>query len=127
LASASLIQLRLQGVDLRLDQFDLTDVKRISSEVSAADWASDVKVLDHCVDMGSAFFACLDGNSSSLRGEDRALLSNVFNPCLSDRRSEADVFVPPDASQSHVQKLRDLVKEEELVRERRKERLQPQK
>jgi len=120
-AGAPLDVARLQGVDLRLDQFDLSEVKRVSLEAQAGSWGSEAKALDECVEMGSAFFECLDGSHKLFKDDDLALLKNVFNPALADRRSEGDLFIPPDASYSHVQKLRELVKEEETVQERRKE------
>lgn len=55
------------------------------------------------------------------KDDDQALLRKVFHPSLSDRRKEGDLFVPPDASYSYVHKLRALVKDEDGVRERRKE------
>lgn len=112
---------RLQGVDLRLDQFDLSEAKRVSLEAQAGSWSGQVKSLDECVAVGSAFFACLDDSKKLFSGEDRTLLQKVFNPSLSDRRAEGDLFVPPDASQSYVQKLRSLVKEEEAVYQRRRQ------
>jgi hypothetical protein len=106
---------QLQGVDLRLDQFDLSEATHIS-------WANDVKPLEECSSMGSeAFFACLDGSKQLLNDEDRALLKSIFHPALTDRRNEGDLFVPPSVRQAYVHKLRALVKEEESVRARRKE------
>lgn len=48
------------------------------------------------------------------------MLREVFNPNLSDRRSEGDRFIPPDTDAEYIQELRCLVKEEECNRERRK-------
>jgi hypothetical protein len=48
-------------------------------------------------------------------------MKQLFNPELSDRRHEGDLFAPPDASYSTVTRLRGLLKEEEKVRQRRKE------
>jgi len=105
---------QLQGVDLRLDQFDLSEATRITSD---GEW----KPLNECVAVGDAFFACLDGSKQLLNAEDKALLKNVFNPALTDRRNEGDLFVPPSTSASYLKKLRALVKEEETLRARRKE------
>lgn len=111
----------LQGVDLRMDQFDLSEAKRVSLEVKAGSWCSEVRSLDECVTVGSKFFACLDGSTKLFKDADQSLLLKVFDPTLSDRRSEGDLFVPPDASHSYVQHLRALVKEEDLVRACREE------
>merc|ERR1719183_1083808 len=83
---------QLQGVDLRLDQFDL-------SEATHIELAEDVKPLEDCVAMGDAFFACLDGSKQLLNEEDNNLLKSIFNPVLSDRRKEGDRFVPPSVQQ----------------------------
>lgn len=105
---------QLQGVDLRLDQFDLSEATRVESE-------GVPKPLEECVAMGPAFFECLDGSKQLLGEEDKALLQSVFCPMLSDRRSEGDLFVPPNPSAAYLRKLRALVKDEESVRARRKE------
>merc|ERR1712061_335466 len=49
---------RLQGVDLRLDQFDLSEATHMTPEEQEAGWVTDVKPLDECVAVGDAFF-CL--------------------------------------------------------------------
>jgi hypothetical protein len=105
---------QLQGVDLRLDQFDLSEATRVSSE-------SEWKALNECAAVGDAFFACLDGSKQFLNEEDRTLLKTVFNPALTDRRNEGDLFVPPSTSAAYLKKLRALVKDEESLRARRKE------
>lgn len=105
---------QLQGVDLRLDQFDLSEATRVSSD-------GGVKALDECIAMGPTFFACLDADDSSLREDDRALLKTVFHSVLADRREEGELFVPPNASAPYLKKLRALVKDEESVRAKRKE------
>jgi hypothetical protein len=103
-------------VDLRLDQFDLSEATHIS-----ADEVSEVKPLEECVAMGDAFFACLDGSKQLLDDDDRSLLQSIFHPALTDRREEGDLFVPPSARHAYVHKLRALVKEEESVRAKRTE------
>jgi hypothetical protein len=103
----------VKGVDLRLDDFDLKGVTKVSMQKPAA--------LKKCLSLGSAFWAGLDDDSTVFEAEDKDLLKSIFNERLSDRRSEGDKFVPVDASISYVSKLRDLVKEETNVRQRRKE------
>jgi hypothetical protein len=71
--------------------------------------------------MGPAFFECLDGSKQLLSEDDQALLKSVFSPALTDRRSEGDLFVPPNPSASYLRKLRALIKDEESIRARRKE------
>jgi len=112
---------RLQGVDLRLNNFDLSTAKHVSLEVHAGSWGKLIKPLDDCVTLSEAFWSSFDGDSSPFKDSDQVLLKAIFNPWLSDRRAEGDQFAPPDASYSHVAKLRSLVKEEETVRQRRKE------
>merc|ERR1711879_471710 len=62
---------QLQGVDLRLDQFDLSEATRVASD---GEW----KALNECVAVGDAFFACLDGSKQFLDEEARVLLKSVF-------------------------------------------------
>jgi hypothetical protein len=69
----------------------------------------------------SAFWSSLNGDHSEwLASEDQELLKAVFNPGLSDRRADGDLFVPPDASQAYVEKLRQLVGRELEVKQQRK-------
>jgi len=100
---------QVQGVDLNLDQFKLDAVARQTQK-------SDVKVP-----LGKAFWTNIDGTRSSLREEDASLLRAVFSPSLSDRRGEGDRFVPPITDASYMETLRGLVKEEQLLRQRRQE------
>jgi hypothetical protein len=108
-------------VDLRLDQFDLSEAKRVSLEAQSGSWTGQVRPLDECIAVGPAFFTCLDGPNKVFKEQDQVLLEKIFNPLLSDRRIEGDVFIPPAAGYSQVHKLRALIKEEEAVRQRRKQ------
>mmetsp|Transcript_139414 Transcript_139414/g.242666 ORF Transcript_139414/g.242666 Transcript_139414/m.242666 type:complete len:1003 (-) Transcript_139414:137-3145(-) len=112
---------KLKGVDLRLDDFDLSEVKRVTLEAPAGSWNEQVQSLDACVSVGDAFWASIDDEKSVFKAEDKELLRDIFNPRLSDRRMEGDCFVPPDASHANVTSLRNLVKEEDWVRQRRQE------
>lgn len=112
---------QLQGVDLRLDNFDLSSVKRVSLEATEGCWGGEAQSLDRCVSVGEAFWSSLADETGPFQGDDRALLQKIFNVELADRRMEGDRFVPPDATYSYVQQLRTLVKDEEKVREMRKE------
>lgn len=119
-ASIGAVPGRLQGVDLRLDNFDLSEAKHVSRETQEGSWGGELKSLEECVAMGSTFWLSLESDGEILKKEDKSLLRKVFNSKLSDRRSEGDLFAPPDASHTYVTKLRALVKEEESVRQRRK-------
>jgi hypothetical protein len=108
----------LQGVDLRLDQFNLSKAKNVSIETSAGSWRSLSK---QGVPLGTSFFTSIDASPQLFKADDTVFLRNVFNPLLSDRRQEGDLFVPPDATCSYVEKLRGLVKQEESLRHMRTE------
>jgi hypothetical protein len=106
---------RIQGVDLRLDNFNVSEPKQVNTE----DYI--VSTLDKCTAFGDFFWSCLETGEDLFKEEDRLMLKEVFNPALSDRRQEGELFTPPDVSHSYITKLRALVKEEELVRQRRKD------
>lgn len=114
------LQSSLQGVDLRLDSFDLSSAKRVSLEAREGSWGDEAKSLDQCVVVADAFWRGLEADGEAFKEDDCALLKDIFNPELSDRRMEGDLFTPPDASHAYVTKLRSLVKEEKDVREQRK-------
>merc|ERR1712217_572962 len=76
--------------------------------------------LDDGVDISEAFWMNIEDDMDSMfNEEDRLLLNQVFNPALSDRRSEGNRFVPPDTSREYVQRLRALVQEETAMQEQR--------
>merc|ERR1719221_1119915 len=91
-----------RGVDLNLDQFDLSQATKVSSTETC-----DAPI-------GDAFWSALD-SKSGFEGELKDLFTAIFNPSLSDRREEGDRFIPPNMSNSYLEKLGNLVKEEELV------------
>merc|ERR1712050_380923 len=74
----------------------------------------DAKVI-----LGKTFWACIDGEIPAFAEEDEMLLRSVFNSKMSDRREEGDAFVPPDTDAAYVQRLRELVAEEDAVRDKR--------
>lgn len=87
-----------------------------------ASWSDE----DACIVLGKAFFECLDGfvtedGIKMFTTKDEQLLKAIFNPTMSDRREEGDRFVPPDNSFAYVQKLRNLVLEEDGVKAKRTE------
>merc|ERR1719346_35784 len=104
---------RVSGVDLNLDEFNLS----APTEIARSDI---VAKLDEGIDISEAFWMNIEDDMTSMfNEEDRLLLSQVFNPALSDRRDEGDRFVPPDTSREYVQRLRALVQEELAVQEQR--------
>jgi hypothetical protein len=111
-----------RGVDLNLNQFDLTALPEAKSEAPKASWSSKEQPRQYTA-LGTSFWGRLDGTfqEEALEAEDRDLLKTLFNPHLSDRRVEGDRFVPPDGSYAYVSDLRRLVEEEEEVRQQRME------
>jgi len=108
----------LQGVDLALDQFNLSEAGHVDG--AKGSWGANTENLDACVAIGGAFWKGLEGGSAmAFKEEDKTLLKDIFNPHLSDRREEGDAFVPPDRSQSCLLSLRELLAEEGRVREQR--------
>uniref|UniRef100_A0A7S1MA25 Uncharacterized protein n=1 Tax=Alexandrium catenella TaxID=2925 RepID=A0A7S1MA25_ALECA len=101
---------RPEGVDLNLDQFDLSEPTRVGSLDAPPDVATS-----------GDFWSYLESDELSAEDEERRLLQKVFNPSLSDRRSEGDLFVPPDTSARYLRKLQRLVQEEADVQRQRKE------
>jgi len=106
-----------RGVDLCLDSFDLAaSVKRVAN---AAFQTSESCPLA----LGHAFWDDLDhaGAQSMFEADDKTLLHDIFNPHLSDRRADGDLFVPPDTSGHYIDGLRALVGAEKKRRQQRKD------
>lgn len=95
-----------RGVDLNLDKFSLDDTVDMEVEVAAFPM------------VGKAFWSSLESGQQDAAGE---VLKEVFNPFLSDRRGEGDLFIAPDASTSYLSKLKALVEGESKVRHQRQE------
>lgn len=96
-----------RGVDLNLNKFDLTHT------VTAEEMNG--------TSLGQAFWHNVDTEQGCVfKAEDKSVLKAVFNPHLSDRREDADQFVPPEMRSAHLDRLRVLVKEEAQVRANRK-------
>jgi len=101
-----------QGVDLNLDKFDLTKPTRVANEAPAVRLGENM-----CAAIGDVFWSNVDNDrDSTFKDEDKGLLSDLFNPCLSDRRKEGDKFVPPDTGRTYIDRLSSLMKAEEEVR-----------
>lgn len=107
-----------RGVDLNLNQFDLSEPTRITQPGTSGSWRA---MLDSDVTVSDTFWSSIKDGNDSIEDKDMSLLRNIFNPHLSDRRDEGDHFVPPGTDSSYVEKLRDLVKEEETMQSMRRE------
>jgi len=103
-----------RGVDLNLDEFDLSAPTNVSAD-------GFIK-LEAGADISSEFWSSIgDALDSPFDEESKSLLRLVFHPALSDRETEGDRFVPPDTSSSYVQRLHGLVEEERDVQRRRRD------
>jgi len=101
-----------QGVDLNLDKFELAEPTRVDTHM-----ASGHLGVDACAAIGKVFWSNLDGiDESVFKDEDKTLLKRLLAPHLSDRRNEADQFIPPDTSRAYVERLNNLMKEEDVMR-----------
>lgn len=101
---------RPQGVDLDLGRFDLIDVTRSDKKASI----SNASLI-----IGKAFWKSISGSSKLLPEEDKRLMQAIFDPFMSDRRAEGDLFIPPVTSASYLEGLRDFVRKEEQLRQKR--------
>lgn len=102
-----------QGVDLCLDQFNLSAPVLASGEVQCQD--ADLVI-------GSAFWESIaPAAQSAFAQEDKRFFQKVFNPFLSDRRDEGDLFTPPPTGQPYTQRLKELLRAEEELRARRRD------
>jgi len=105
-----------RGVDLNLNQFSLDAAQTIEEGRCLIEPQSKLVVAS----MIDSFWSCIaDGTEAVFEEQDLALLKSIFNPHLSDRRSEGERFVPPDTSVAYVDKLRKLVKEEKEATQKR--------
>jgi hypothetical protein len=101
------------GVDLNLAGFDLSGpVKAKQQPEGDSRWESE-----HLALCGNAFWSRVDAGDAKDVGLYRAL----FNPFLSDRRSEGELFLPPSSSFRYLDRLVVLLAEEEEVRRQRQE------
>jgi len=108
-----------RGVDLSLDQFNL------SAAAEPGSWAGTLEAPEDARNLsikGGAFWSALkDTKDATFRQEDRSLLTQVFNPKMCDRHEEDDEFVPPATGLTYIHKLKNLVKEEMQAQEERKQ------
>lgn len=108
-----------RGVDLNLDQFNL------STTAEAGSWAGTLAAPEGAEVLAvpsEAFWSALkDVSKTVFEPEDKILLKSVFNPHLSDRRKEGKAFVPPPTGLSYMHKLKVLVEEEADVQRQRRE------
>merc|ERR1712176_638278 len=91
-----------RGVDLSLDQFNL------SAAAEPGSWAGTLEAPEDARNLsikGGAFWSALkDTQDATFRQEDRSLLTQVFNPKMCDRHEENDEFVPPATGLSYIHK-----------------------
>jgi len=106
-----------RGVDLNLDKFNLSSAGEAGSWTGTVQAPSEAK---HLTLSSEAFLSNLNSSASAFAGEEKKLLEAVFNPSLSDRQAEGDLFLPPPTHIAHISKLRTLIKAEANVREQRK-------
>jgi len=106
-----------RGVDLSLDQFNLSSADRGS-------WAGTLEAPEGAHDFslnGDHFWSALQEESQQIFDpEHQHLFKAVFNTHLSDRREEGSLFMPPPTSLSYLHKLKVLVKEETEMQVKRK-------
>mmetsp|Transcript_7921 Transcript_7921/g.14917 ORF Transcript_7921/g.14917 Transcript_7921/m.14917 type:complete len:1036 (-) Transcript_7921:84-3191(-) len=110
------------GVDLNLDSFNLSKYKLVpvnALEASDRSWGcclQPAEGLSTASAIASNFWSSVDGSRGfGFADESRRLLKQVFNSHLSDRREEADSFIPPKTNFEYVQNLADLLADEEEV------------
>mmetsp|Transcript_139278 Transcript_139278/g.445255 ORF Transcript_139278/g.445255 Transcript_139278/m.445255 type:complete len:1059 (-) Transcript_139278:66-3242(-) len=90
-----------QGVDLNLDTFNLSAPAEVALPRQQDFFAA-----------GFAFWQLADHAD---------FFADLYNPYLSDRRDEEDLFIPPDSGRGHLEKLRKLMGDERLVSDSRKQ------
>ena len=107
-----------QGVDLNLDQFNLSEVEQFAGNLPPC--SADAKSPEARVRLGRAFLEGLrSGFGKEMSKDNRELLKGIFNPALADRTEEADAFIPPDPNLSYISKVRNLVGEEQALLKKR--------
>merc|ERR1719491_1623497 len=102
-----------QGVDLSLEEFNLSEAMVVDRETKVGAWAEVIQ------SSGEVCAEALWKDVKDRGDTDFRLLSAIFNPYLSDRRDDGNLFVPPDTSMSYVRKLQKLVAEEGHVKQQR--------
>merc|ERR1712216_887292 len=112
------------GVDLCLDNFDVTLPSDPTSLVDDPVPFGDCHSLEACFSVGQAFWSMVDGEKlrkeeDIFTKENKAFFRDLFNPSLTYRRADGDCFVPPASRAKYIAKLRDLVHEESIMREKR--------
>eukprot|EP00930_Biecheleria_cincta_P050344 TRINITY_DN354_c0_g3_i1.p1 TRINITY_DN354_c0_g3~~TRINITY_DN354_c0_g3_i1.p1 ORF type:complete len:1007 (+),score=209.76 TRINITY_DN354_c0_g3_i1:206-3022(+) len=108
-----------QGVDLNLDKFELSAPDRFAGVLPAC--SSTLDSLEAKTLLGKSFLQSIrDGSTDLFKADDASLLKDVYFSSLSDRMDEDDAFVPPDPDAKYIAKLRNLVSEEEDLKQRRR-------
>jgi hypothetical protein len=104
-------------VDLDVEQFDLLQARSVEGLCLAKDFKDPI-VLARA--FWPAIVATEGTPAACFKEQDKQLLRNIFNPRLSDRRQEGDLFQPPATAVSYVDELRNLLQQEDEVRQKRK-------
>eukprot|EP00403_Amphidinium_massartii_P030493 CAMPEP_0178387574 /NCGR_PEP_ID=MMETSP0689_2-20121128/9144_1 /TAXON_ID=160604 /ORGANISM="Amphidinium massartii, Strain CS-259" /LENGTH=957 /DNA_ID=CAMNT_0020007943 /DNA_START=58 /DNA_END=2931 /DNA_ORIENTATION=+ len=104
-----------QGVDLGLEEFNLSEATKVDGAARASSLTLVPTSSRRLVD---GFWEELDNCKSNLLGDAaRQLLSSIYDPALSDRREEGSLFIPVETDAAYLAHLRNLVREEEAVRQ----------
>jgi len=106
-----------RGVDLNLDSFNLSAIAENSAWAGTVEAPVGAELLPFD---SKAFWSSLDAGKD-LAAQDTALFLDVFNPHMSDRRDEGDLFVPPQTGLTYQHRLKLLVGEEAEVARKRQE------
>ncbi|CAJ1440046.1 unnamed protein product [Effrenium voratum] len=107
-----------QGVDLNLDQFNLSSEERFAGRLPPCSGCAGS--LEAKVTLGRAFLRALHQQAWGGKAEDQDLLLNIYNVPQCDRTGEGDAFILPDPNMEYISKVRTLVGEEDSTRGRRK-------
>jgi len=109
-----------QGVDLNLDKFQLSAPDRFAGLQTSC--SIELESPEAQCRLGQVFLESLQGDAQGFKRDDKELLKYVFNASLTDRLTEGDAFVPPDPNFKYVTRIRNLVNEENVIKERRRKR-----
>jgi hypothetical protein len=111
-----------RGIDLDLNMFDLTEpLSETDLEMQCCSWAVCSETFGKEEPVGHAFWSAIEAwSESAITDSDKLFLRKVFNPSLSDRRDEGELFKAPDATVVYAHKLQNLVNEEQETQDSRR-------
>merc|ERR1712194_722439 len=101
--------------------FDLSEpLSETDEEMHYYSWAPCFESFKDGL-VGHTFWAGIEDQSeSAITQSDKHLLRQVFNPSLSDRRDEGEMFTAPDATAAYARKLQSLLSEEQEAQGKRR-------